>query len=69
MSSDQQRPNSSLEHVRLHARTAPLCYARRQRSHAIDPTRVDAQSYAALILLSILTCAAILLVVYGGWSF
>lgn len=68
MPANQHMPDSNLEHLRVRARRAPLCYSRQARSDGIE-ARIDAQSGAVLMVLSVATCAATFLVVYGGWQF
>jgi hypothetical protein len=38
-------------------------------SQAISESRVDTESNAILIGLSVITCIAAFVLVYGGWSF
>jgi hypothetical protein len=48
MPANQHVPDRSLEHLRVCARAAPLCYSRHATAHAIDQARIDAQSSAVL---------------------
>ena len=50
-------------------RPAPRCYTQRATSKAISETPGDADSNAVVITLSMITCVAAFLVVYGSWSF
>jgi len=69
MPANPNQPNSqrSFEHLRVRARTAPLCYSRQPTADGIDKARIDAQSSTVLMVLSVATCVATFLVVYGGW--
>jgi hypothetical protein len=67
MPSDQHMPYKNFEHLRIRARTAPLCYSRPPTSDGTDQGCLDTQSNVVLAVLSAVTCAATFLVVYGGW--
>ena len=69
MPANQHMPDSNSEHLHVRARSAPLCYSRQATSDVIHQARIDTQSSAVLAVLSVVTCAAAFLVVYGGWGF
>jgi hypothetical protein len=54
----------NLEHLRVRARSAPLCYSRQAQSDGIEQARPDTLSSAALTVLGVATCAAAFLM---GW--
>ena len=56
-------------HQGVHTRPGPRCYSRPGMSQAISESRVDTESNAILIGLSVITCIAAFILVYGGWSF
>ena len=58
-----------LEHRDTFRRPAPRCYSRPGMSKAISESRMDRESNAILIGLSIVTCVTAFVIVYGGWSF
>jgi hypothetical protein len=62
---DHRIPDDRFEQLRIGARKAPLCYSRQAKSQAIEQARVDAQFSVALIMLSLLTCVAAFMAVYG----
>ena len=64
---NQQISQRSFEDLRVRARTAPLCYSRQPTADGIHKARIDAQSSTVLMVLSVATCVATFLVVYGGW--
>ena len=67
MPANQHISQRTFEHLRVRARTPPLCYSRQPTSDGIDKARIDAQSSTVLMVLSVATCVATFLVVYGGW--
>ena len=50
-------------------RPVPRCYVGRAPSKVVSRTHSDADGNAVIITLSIITCVAAFLLVYGGWSF
>ena len=54
----------NLEHLRVRARGAPLCYSREAQSDGTEQARNDTLSRAALTVLGVATCAAAFLM---GW--
>jgi hypothetical protein len=61
--------DTGLEHRDTFRRPAPRCYSRPGMSKAISESGNDRESNAILIGLSITTCVAAFVIVYGGWSF
>lgn len=59
--------HQTLDHLRIRARGAPLCYSRHAPSDTIDQERINARSSAAVMMLSVMTCAAAFVIAYGGW--
>ncbi len=55
----------NLEHLRVRARSAPLCYYRQAQSYGTEKARIDTQSSVTLIVLGVAACAAAFLI---GWS-
>jgi hypothetical protein len=50
-------------------RPAPKCYSRAGISKAVSESRIDRESNAILIGLSVITGIAAFVVVYARWSF
>jgi hypothetical protein len=69
MPANQPMPDRNWQDEYAHARRTPRCYARAATSDDIDQARADTQCTAVLMLLSVLTCAAVFAVAYGGWGF
>ena len=69
MPRDQWSSDRGLEHRDTFRRAVPRCYSRPGMSKAISESRMDMESKAILIGLSIVTCVTAFVIVYGGWSF
>jgi hypothetical protein len=67
MSDNQHSPDGSLAHLRVRARSAPLCYEREQTSDDANRPPINERGSAVLGVLGALTCAAVFLVAFGGW--
>jgi len=69
MQVNQPMQDRNSQDLRLRPSNAPRCYTRAVTSADIDQARTDRQCTAALMLLSVTTCAALFVVAYGGWGF
>jgi hypothetical protein len=69
MQADHYTHDKAWEHLQTGGRPAPQCYSRHPQSKAIGQSGADVEGNMLLLALSIVTCAAAFLVVYGGWSF
>jgi hypothetical protein len=65
---DEWDSDRGVEHRATFRRPVPRCYSRPGMSRAISES-FDRESNVVLIGLSVATCVATFLVVYGGWSF
>ena len=68
MPTHRYRPNEDLQHGAVRLRPAPRCYRRPAPSEAVS-SLIDAQDIALAVALGVLSWAALLLVVNGGWNF
>ena len=69
MPSNHYYSDRDVEHRDTFRRPVPKCYSRAGMSKAVSESRIDRESNAILIGLSVITCVATFVVVYGGWSF
>ena len=69
MPSNHHSSDRSVDHRGAFQRAVPRCYSRPGMSKAISESRIDRESHAILIGLSIITCVAAFVIVYRGWSF
>jgi hypothetical protein len=60
---------SGLQHRDNFRRPVPRCYSRSRMAKAISESRIDTESNVVLVGLSVVTCIATFVVVYGGWGF
>ena len=65
MSIERLDPHTDFAHGDSYPPRAPRCYSR----CAVSQSSPDTENNAVLIALSIVTCIATFLVVYGNWSF
>jgi hypothetical protein len=68
MTVNQHKADVQIDQLCVDIGRAPLCYSRRTTSEVIDQARIETQSNAVLAVLSVVTCAATFLAVYGGWG-
>ena len=64
---DRYRPDEDLQYGVVRPRPAPRCYRRPAASEAVS-SRIDAQDVALAMALGVLSCAALFLLLNGGWS-
>ena len=69
MLSDEWDSDRGVEHRDAFRRRGPRCYSRPGMSRAVSESLIDRESNVVLIGLSVITCVAAFMVVYGGWSF
>ena len=69
MPSNHYYSDRGVDHRDTFRRPAPKCYSRAGMSKAVSEPRIDRESNAILIGLSVITFIAAFVVVYDGWSF
>ena len=69
MPCNQHCSDTGVEHRDTLRRPVPKCYSRPGISKAVSESRIDRESTAILIGLSVITCIAAFAARYGGWSF
>jgi hypothetical protein len=58
-----------MQQLRVHSRPGPFCYSRERMADRAE-ARVEAEGGSALTaVLSVVTCVALFVVVYGGWGY
>jgi hypothetical protein len=66
---DNHHSDRGVQHRDAFRRPVPKCYSRPGIPNAISESGIDGEGNAILIGLSITTCVAAFVIVYGGWSF